>query len=328
MTMGPLRDLLSDLVEKRLWPIAVLLLGAAVAVPFVLAKSPSSDGGQAPAPAPPAAVAPGPPAGTAGEPIVSVADGTPGGAPLGGQAKDPFRQQFPAPKTASGGPAVKTPNGGGSAPGGSGSSGGSGSPGSHRPRPRTIYTIAHVDVRFGKATGRLRTIKDVPRLTPLPSAQSPVVIFLGVRSDEQTAVFMISSDVHAQGDGRCTPSSKDCEGVELKAGQTEILDVTAANGAVTEYELDLAGITLERTTSQTQARSAYARASAAGVRLLRRRRATSALASGLRYQRAAGVLLPFPATFLSLARQPSAHGSSLRRAPAVTPFDGWLALSP
>ena len=34
--MSFLRNLVSDLVEKRLWPVAVLLVGALVAVPFLL----------------------------------------------------------------------------------------------------------------------------------------------------------------------------------------------------------------------------------------------------------------------------------------------------
>ena len=34
--MSILRNLLADLVEKRLWPVAVVLAGALVAVPFLL----------------------------------------------------------------------------------------------------------------------------------------------------------------------------------------------------------------------------------------------------------------------------------------------------
>src|SRR4051794_33495461 len=52
-----LRNILKDLVDKRLWPVALLLVGALVAVPVVLGRS----GGDtaAPPPAPIADAAPG-----------------------------------------------------------------------------------------------------------------------------------------------------------------------------------------------------------------------------------------------------------------------------
>jgi len=267
MSLGFLRDLWTDLVDKRLWPVALALVAALVAVPIVLAKSPASSGagsGGEPAGslAAPASGPGGPAAG--GEPVVSVAGAVAGGAPLGGHAKDPFKQQFPAAKPASAGPAVsgsggKPATGSSGSTGGTDSNGGSSVPSGGTPSaPPKTYAIAHVDVRFGRAAAPLRSIDDVPRLTPLPNATDPVVIFLGMRADQQTAVFLISSDVHPQGDGRCTPSVKTCTSVELKQGQTEILDVTGSDGSVTEYELDLDKVVVEQTTSQSKAHAALA----------------------------------------------------------------------
>jgi hypothetical protein len=264
MRMGPLRDLWADLVDKRLWPVALALVAALVAVPLVLGKAPSSPGpggggepaGALAAPDSGSGDAPG------GASVVALAATASGGAPLGGHAKDPFKQQFPAAKQASAGAAVPGAStgkaGGGSTSGGSGSGGGSTPSGGTPSAPPKTYAIAHVDVRFGRAAAPLKAIDDVPRLTPLPNAIDPVVVFLGMRSDQTTAVFLISSDVHPQGDGRCTPSVKTCTSVELKQGQTEILDVTGSDGSVTEYELDLDKVVVEQTTSPSKAHAALA----------------------------------------------------------------------
>ena len=45
--MTAVRGLLRDLVERRLWPIAILLIAAAVAVPLYLVRS-SADGPRLP----------------------------------------------------------------------------------------------------------------------------------------------------------------------------------------------------------------------------------------------------------------------------------------
>lgn len=259
MTMRAIRDLWAEMVERRLWPVALVLAVALVAVPVVLAKQPA--GGQAPAAAIDApAVAPAAPA--PGAPVVSVSAGGGGDAPMIGHWKDPFKAA-PAPAGArpgTGTPAVggkPTGAGTGSSGGGSGSSNGGGA----KPAPRT-YVYASVDVHFGRAGNPLKEIKDVPRLAPLPSASDPIVIFMGTRSDHVTAVFMLSTDVQAQGDGRCVPSTKTCEAIELRRGGVALLDVTDANGFVTQYELDLDDVALHTTTSQSQASAAIARASA------------------------------------------------------------------
>jgi hypothetical protein len=169
-----------------------------------------------------------------------------------------------------------------------------------------------VDVRFGPAAGPLRTIVDVPRLAPLPSAAKPVVVFLGTRRDHETAAFLVSTDVHAQGDGTCVPSTEVCQAIELRAGQVAFLDVRAADGSVTQYELDLDKVVLHETTSKAKAQSAYARVSRAGARTMRRLVRSSAVNTGataprlripFRYAAGSGVLHIAP--YMSRRR---AHG--------------------
>src|SRR4051794_2016670 len=111
-------DLWHDLREKRLWPVAVGLLAAIVAVPVILFK-PASDA------APPAATTP--KTGAANTlPVVAVESGPTVGSKLEAfDEKNPFKPMRDLAKD----PASDTSDGGGSGdatPGGSGSAGGAG----------------------------------------------------------------------------------------------------------------------------------------------------------------------------------------------------------
>ncbi|HEX7291603.1 MAG TPA: hypothetical protein VF250_10805 [Conexibacter sp.] len=277
--MRPLRNLLNELVERRLWPVALLLVLALVAVPLLLAKpAASTDDGAPAATTPPAAQAAAAAAARApgdtppgGEPVVAVAQADEPSAPLRGRAKNPFRQQhLEATSTTTASTAGVVSSAGGSDTSGSAGGGGAGgdSDGQTPSSPQQTYSYATIDVRFGKAGLKLRKLDDVPRLTPLPSAAEPIVVFLGMRADRQTAVFLVSTDVHAQGEGRCVPSRKTCEAIVLKRGDVALLDFADADGSVTQYELDLVDVTVHETTSKALASRAYARTSRAGARLL------------------------------------------------------------
>jgi len=280
--MRPLRNALNELVERRLWPFALLLVLALVAVPVLLAKPGSAgDSGSAtatmpadsPAAAAASASADAPPG---GDPVVSVAQAREPKAPLRGHAKNPFRQQHVAASTQTSTTAstATAPSSGGSsgttaptAPSGTGGSGGSGNPAP--PNTEPTYQYATIDVRFGHAGHTLRTIRDVPRLAPLPNATHPIIVFLGMRRDRETAVFLVSTDVHVQGLGHCTPSRLDCEAIALRRGETAFFDYTQSDGNVQQYELDLDAVTLHTTHSQALAQQAYARVSRVGKRLIR-----------------------------------------------------------
>lgn len=271
--MSPVRELWSQLVEKRLWPLALVLVAALVAVPLVLARSASPAADDAASGAPPvAAVAAAADLRAPGEPVISMAAEV-AGAPLRGSAKNPFVQQHvPKAQAAAGGDgAIEAP----AAPGGDGGSGGDGG-GAGDEQPPEIYRYASIDVRFGRAGSPLREIRDVPRLTALPHASNPIVIFLGMRADHETAVFMLSTDVNAQGDGRCTPSPRLCEAIELRQDDVAFLDVRAQDGTVTQYELDLVAVEVHETTSKTKATGSYARSARADELLERVDRAHGA----------------------------------------------------
>ncbi len=304
--MSPLRDLLSDLVEKRLWPVALLLVGALVAVPVLLAKSPAVQQGSTPTATAAAAAA------TPTEPAVSVVAESSANAPLRGKTKNPFRQQHVPPK-------ADTADGGGTPPVDGGTptgSSGDGNSGGAPTKPEKSYAVVSIDVRFGKATGPKYKHGDVLRLTPIPGPAKPIVIFTGVRTDHETVVFLLSSDVHAQGDGTCTPSRKECTSIEVKEGDVVLLDYTRADGRTVQYELDIDKVTVSHTTSKADAQAAYARVSRVGARLLSRRVRASArnTAAGgrpyripYRYAAARGVLHIAP--FLSRRVGARSHAS-------------------
>jgi hypothetical protein len=330
--MRPVRDLFGELVERRLWPIALVLVLALVAVPVLLAKSPEPVEETAPTTPPVAAAASAPDLALPSQSVVSVTQAGGAKTTVRGRAKNPFRQQHVPPdpttvtststSTATAGGSASDPTGQ-TAPGGSGGSGGGQLP----PAPPT-YVYSTIDVRFGPAGTRLETIEDVPRLTPLPRTEHPVAIFLGMRDDRETAVFMISTDVHVQGIGHCEPSRRLCEAVELKRGEVVFLDYTNPDETVTQYELELADVVQHETTDEAKARLAYAKASRKGRRLLRRINATSSIAGLLRYSKRTGVVTARSSTYMERARRsatrrvarPHASTGSTASAPVLTPL--------
>ncbi len=122
-------------------------------------------------------------------------------------------------------------------------------------------------------------------------------MFLGVLQDGKTAVFLVSSDAKAQGDGRCKPSGKTCQTVQLKAGQTEFFDLKTSAGTV-QYELDL--IRVRSGSGSAKSSAAAGRAAKAGRRALRDHGADFALPPGYAYDTRTGRLV---------YHAPRAHGA-------------------
>jgi hypothetical protein len=289
------RNLLSDLVARRLWPVAVGLLAALVAVPVLLAGDVSAP------PAPQASAQPG----TGSSPLVSVASDEPigGRTPIG---RNPFRQKDVAP------PAQSSSGVGPSTGTGSADAGGTGAgldltgglpalddvdlvpvDGDETTAPKTAGRESYrVDIRFGR-DGSLTARNDVPRLSPLPSAEDPFFVFMGVLADGETALFLVSSDAEATGDGTCKPTPENCERIEMQAGESEFFDVTTPDGAVVQYQLDLVRVARVRAGSTAQAASARSRESSEGREVLRTAIDTKQVdVDHIAYSRELGVLVP------------------------------------
>ncbi|CAB4877082.1 unannotated protein [freshwater metagenome] len=126
--------------------------------------------------------------------------------------------------------------------------------------------VYQVDLRFGR--GALKRIgRDVARLSIFPSARRPAVVLLGVRTGGRGAVFLVEEGVKVSGEGHCHPDAARCRTFELRTGATEMIQVTGRDGVVRTYQLDLLGIPKVMMT-KSDAAEAYARASAAGSKLL------------------------------------------------------------
>lgn len=243
-----LADLLHDLREKRLLPVALVLAVAIAAVPMVLARGSSGGGGADSSGS--AAQRPSAAASAQKEIATLVEDAKPRVSDLGKYGtKNPFKppsgfagkpaQAGSATGSAVTGASVAAAGGSGSA--GKGTSGGSGSgssgsaPAAPAPAPVTSppatiprRAYAYVaDLTFS-VNGRSRRIRGARRLRMLPSSTSPLLLFLGVTQSGGDAVFLVDSSLRAAGEGRCSPSPSQCATVAIGAGAEH--DFTTAGG--------------------------------------------------------------------------------------------------
>jgi hypothetical protein len=236
--MTLLRGLLSDLVEKRLWPIALLLAITAVAVPVVLGR-----GGTAAAGAPVAA-----------QPVAPAADGAASSTPAveivgpasvrsrSGDGRDPFRRatQAAAPTaTEDGAPAPSH-----AAP--TASTSASKSVAADMPAPATTtatkpatapHAAAGERARSGATVYRTRVrwrqddkagVRVVSRLQPLGGPSNPALLYLGTTKGGARAVFLLGPNASADGEGTC--AEKTCRVIRLKAGATTVVGVHGEGG--------------------------------------------------------------------------------------------------
>jgi hypothetical protein len=306
-----LRNLAKDLVEKRLWPVAVLLVAALVAVPVLIGRT-------SPDPVAPAGVAGTAATADAGSSddatrvLVSIDEDAADRRHEGGDVRDPFKAPAAAKAasetettdastvtatedTSTSGattPADTTTGGATTSGGSTGSTGSTGSSsGSGDAKAKSTF---HVSLRFG-TTGEQKTIRDIARLSPLPSVTNPFFVYLGVLADGKTAVFMVSSDAVPTGDGSCKPSATDCQTIHLKAGDTEWFDFTNPDGSVVQYQMDLVSVRKKKVTSVDAVQAAHARHSRVGAELLRDAAVHAAAASkgarSYRYLPKRGVLV-------------------------------------
>jgi hypothetical protein len=272
--MSVINDTWRFLVGRRLWPVAILLVAAAAAVPMLLAKDPAPT----PAEAPTAAVKADKDAVLAEDPIVTQAsDGDRSGRrQVLGSRKDPFKPKVtptPTPKpeaAATAGPGSSSSTGAstGATGGDTPSTGASPAPDTTTPvvPKKKKYELYELSVRFGASSGR-PPHKRVKRLQALPSNSNAVLIYLGVLDDKKTAVFLLDSGVVAEGDGDCKPSRAQCETIQIREGETEFFDVPG--GA--QYELDVVKIHKSTTTDAKKAQKARAAVSPKGRMILRAR---------------------------------------------------------
>jgi hypothetical protein len=158
-------------------------------------------------------------------------------------------------------------------------------------KPTLVY---HVSVLFGVAPAPpaqstpLTPYDNLKRLTPLPSAQNPLVVFRGVTAGGKSATFTVVGEAILHGNATCLPSASQCLAIDLKPGQTEQLEYLPPSGAAIIYQLQVVGI-ISSKASAARATHAFRRESRAGRELLRR--AGLVALPGLRYSLQKGVLV-------------------------------------
>jgi hypothetical protein len=324
--MSFFKNVLHDLVEKRLWPVAIALVAALVAVPIVLG------GGSAD---PQTAVAE-VPVGTANglanhrdvarAEVVSLEEQAAGKVQRTGSLKNPFVQHHQPKVTKTVTEALTTTKhlaDGLSGKSASDSTGGtSDTPATTKPDPTpatkpdpgtnakpegSIDDTYRVKLTFGEV-GAEKTFNNVARLTPLPSSDNPFFVYLGLADDQKSAIFLVDADAVPSGDGTCQPSEDQCEQVELKAGDVEFFDLQSGTAGVVQYQLTLESIKKVTAATAATARAAHARESRAGREYLRQLVAQDPSAlDAWDYSRTLGLLVRTdPATTPDVANVPAA----------------------
>jgi len=216
-----------QLVRRRLWPVALLLLAALVAVPVLLAREP-----EAPAPIAPLATSV-EADDTIAEPVVAevTAEDRDRRRRVLGVRKDPFSP--PPPKKVKKADADEPEEQAPSAPDtgtitipdiGTGGGGGGLQPGGEPAKKPTFYSPGTIIVRFGSTTGELERLA-IEKFEALPDNEFPLLVYMGLTKNGKKAKFLVDAAVEADGDGTCKPHPSSCEVIELAVGETEFLDV-------------------------------------------------------------------------------------------------------
>ena len=271
--MNVITDTWRGLVRRKLWPVALLLVAALVAVPLTLAKQPE------PEPVPANAVGKadeGLPATyvvAAGAEAESGEEGTEKRRRTLGDSKDPFepaplpKEKKKAKKKATSAKAkakdsdtTSTSTDKQDSSSGSSSGGGTVAPTAPAatPTPTATPTPApanSIRVRFSKVEESAADAEEAPattvqKLDALPDETNPVLAFHGLEKNGKIAVFELTGNVTVEGDGECKPTLEDCQYLKLRAGETAFITV-ADSGEDTDgqYQLDLVKINARATAS-------------------------------------------------------------------------------
>jgi hypothetical protein len=293
--MSFLHQIWKDLKDRKLLPVAAVLLVAIVAVPVALSSSST-------APAPAGAVAPPPPP-AAGLPAVSETSVPSSSAP-NGRARNPFAPSSGATSTATTTTtaATSTPVSGSTSGTGASTTSTSGSTSTSStggattpttpttpstggqtpsvppmipvPKPRRVVPALKADQSYSvslaitRRSGGLDTINPLGRLSLLPSPSQPLIVELGVLKGGNRVLFAVQPGTVVSGKGTCVPGAIDCEILSLAQAQTEKLSVRTDRGVVPVALFAVTGITAVNHSSHAAAMKARHQESRVGRRVL------------------------------------------------------------
>jgi hypothetical protein len=279
------KDMFDDLRESRLWPLALGLVVALVAVPVVLSKPAKQSAGETAAAAPAT--------GQAGLPdLTPIVEAAPASQTSERKSvvrlarKNPFEPTFkPSPRGGDGSSASSSADlaGGGSSTAGSGATtaldGGSGAgtgsgdttgtTGGDSGSSATRFFTYVATVKFGEV-GQTKE-RTIQQLRSLPSSDNPVVVFMGATVDGENAIFLVAAGAELKGDGTCKPSADECVFLYMKPGDEQTLEVGDETGALKTYELKLESINVKQLDADEVGGSSASASSARKTRRAKRK---------------------------------------------------------
>jgi hypothetical protein len=275
--------LVTDMRGNKLFPLALVLLVAIVAVPIALSKSASRKPVVRQAQATP------PPTGVPALNVVSSSTAS----RLHGHGRDPFAQQSTGgSSTATTGTSSTTSSSANAASGSSnGSSATTSTPSTATPATSTPTTPPSitpskkptpapaglsstesysVELAITNASGGINTIGSLQRLSVLPSQRQPLLVELGVLKGGNRVLFAVQPGTVVGGPGLCTPGPDDCEILSLAAGQTESVGVKTPSGQSQAALFAISRIVAQNYSHAGAAKRARRSESAAGRAILSR----------------------------------------------------------
>jgi len=285
------RNMLKELVDRKLWPIALVLVIALVAVPVLLTKKAPTDIVTPPS---------GPLPYSSGKTLPAISVQTaPGNSNLAGKGRNPFTPQHVATTstTATVASVTTTPATGttttstGTTGTSSANSGGSGTgasttttpatppaPTSTTPAPApkpaptglTATQAYQVSLAITTHDGGVNTIDPLKRLSILPSKQQPMLVELGVLQGGHSVLFVVEPGTVVSGAGTCTPGPIDCEILSLNPGQTEGISKQTASGSTPVALFSVNSLSADQFPSAAAANKARETESDVGRQLLNR----------------------------------------------------------
>lgn len=229
--MNTLKLIYADLIEKKLWPVVLLLVALMVGVPYYLSKPGDS-------PVTPAVAPMTEPTGEGPQLALTNASTTGFARPphVNDERLDPFASRASSKAVKDAVDAVNDATdsilgGGDGSGGGPGGSGDSPTPVPEAPKPTSpadpdpeVETerddvLAILVSEAGEAETEPTQIEDIRTLTPLVDPEDPFLVYVG-KTASGAANFLVSSDVTVNGDGTCAPSLTDCRTLTLAEGET------------------------------------------------------------------------------------------------------------
>jgi len=241
--MNAVTSIWRQLVRRRLWPVAVLLVAAMAAGPGLLAR----DATPVAAPVEPAPAVTAKADDTITEPVVAKADASDRGRRrrVLGSRKDPFEP--PPVKKLKVKKEAKTADAKADEP--TGTSGGGGAPTAPSgpvvvvPKPK-VYPADSLVIRFGDATAAVIPRSVLRKLKPLPDDEMSLLVYMGLTDHGKKAQFLVDDSLEVTGDGNCKPHPSNCETVELAAGETEFFDLIdpETGDILSSFQLDIVKI--------------------------------------------------------------------------------------